>query len=100
MKKALSLVAQTVLFYVVFAVGFLLDPFKLKWFVSHPTPTSTRYFVPDGLIILVILYVAILGIEAARKRLLSSGAITSIAFVVALILGLMSKFGFATHDLF
>ena len=49
MKTALSFIAQTVLFFLVFLAGTLWDPFHLKWFVTHPTLTSTRYFVPDGL---------------------------------------------------
>ena len=100
MKKALSTIAQFILFYVVFFLGSLLDPLHQKWFISHPSPTSTRYFVPDGLILMLGLYLLFLAVEAARKRLATSGRWTSIAFVLALALGLLSKFGFAQHDLF
>jgi len=100
MKKALSVVAQFLLFFLVFLAGSLLDPFKMKWFISHPTLTSTRFFVPDGLILMVILYVILLGVEAATKRLRTAGMLTSVAFAIALLLGIASKFGRVTHDLF
>jgi hypothetical protein len=100
MKRALSILGQFVLFFAVFLAGTLLDPFHLKWFVTQVSRTSTRYFVPDGLILCVILYLLILGVEAARKRLRGSGAATTLAFILAIALGFLSKFGMATHDLF
>ena len=68
MKKAFLILLQFAIFFVVFLGGSLLDPLKLKWFVSHPTPTSTRFFVPDGLIFTVVLYLLLVLIEAAMKR--------------------------------
>jgi hypothetical protein len=100
MKRVLAVVGQFCLFFVVFLAGTLWDPFHLRWFVTQPSPTSTRYFVPDGLILCVLLYLVILAIEAGRKRLLGSGVGTTLAFVLALVLGFLSKFGMATHDLF
>ena len=103
MKTALQILGQLILFvvfYVVFLGGSLLAPLGLKWFVTHPTPDSTHYFVPDGLIIMMILYVIVLSIEAAMKRIRTVGLWTSLAFVAALLLGLWSKIGFATHDRF
>jgi hypothetical protein len=103
MKKALAILGQFLLFYLVFFVGSLLaavDPLKLRWFVSHPTLTSTRWFSPEGLILVVLLFVAMMGIHAARRRLRASGPVTAIAFAIALLLGVLSKFGWATHDLF
>jgi hypothetical protein len=100
MKKALLVVVQFLVFFMVFLAGSLLDPFKMRWFVSHPSPEATRFFVPDGLILMVLLYIVILAAEVARRRLRGPGVLTSVAFVVALALGLLSKFGWATHDLF
>ena len=100
MKKAFAVIGQFVLFFFIFLAGSLWDPFKMKWFVSHPTPLSTRFFVPDGLIVMVAIYLLILVLEAAAKRLRVGGMLTSIAFVLALLLGLLAKFGWATHDLF
>jgi predicted ABC-type exoprotein transport system permease subunit len=64
MKRVLAVVGQFCLFFVVFLAGTLWDPFHLRWFVTQPSPTSTRYFVPDGLILCVLLYLVILAIEA------------------------------------
>jgi hypothetical protein len=100
MKRAFFVLVEFVLFFVVFLAGSLWDPFKMKWFVSHPTLTSTRFFVPDGLILMAVVFVLILGIEAARKRLASGGMVATIAFAMALLLGFLSKFGWATHDIF
>jgi hypothetical protein len=100
MKKALVVIAQFLLFFMVFLAGSLADPFKMKWFISHPTLTSTRFFVPDGLILTLVLFLVILGIEVATKRLRTAGTLTSLAFALALILGIIAKFGWVTHDLF
>ncbi len=100
MKKAISILVQFVLFFAVFLGGTLLDPFHLKWFITHPSDTSMRYFVPDGLILMTMLYALFLLIEAMMKKLRNLGAWTSAAFALALVLGLLSKFGLATHDLY
>lgn len=100
MKKFLSIAAQFFLFLLVFLGGTLADPFHLKWSVTHPTPTSTRYFVPDGLILMVALYLLFLVVEFLMKKLTRMGLWTTAAFLLALVLGFLSKFGFATHDLY
>ncbi len=100
MRTALSIAAQTTLFLLVFFAGTLLDPFHLRWFIHHPSPSSIRFFVPDGLLLSLALYLLLLALEAVRKRLQTSGRRTSIAFTLAILLGLLSRFGFATHDLF
>ena len=100
MKKAISITLQFVLFFLVFLGGTLLDPFRLKWLVTHPSATSVRYFVPDGLILMVVLYAFVLLVEVLMKRLREGGGGTSAAFFLALVLGLLSKFGMATHDLY
>ncbi len=99
MKKALLLVLQFAVFLVLFLGGSLADPFKLRWFVSHPTPTSMRYFVPGGLILMLLACLVVLGIEVARKRF-AAAQVTSIAFALALVAGLLAKFGWVTHELF
>ena len=103
MRKALSFLAQFLLFLAAFAVGILIgvfDPLHLRWFVSHPTPHSTRYFVPDGLIVTVLLYLIILLIEVSRRTLKSSAARTSLALALALLCGLLAKFGFVNTETF
>ncbi len=103
MKKALSFLAQFLLFLAAFAGGILIgvfDPLHLKWFVTHPTPTSTRYFVPDGILLMLFLYVLILLIHVARKSVRTSGLLTSVALVLAAVCGSLAKFGFVNTDSF
>jgi hypothetical protein len=105
MKKALAVLGQIILFALFvglfFAGGVLvlfhLDPFGApQWFVSHPTPEATRYFVPSGLLLMTILYLVVVGIEAALKRLRTAGLWTTIVFVLALVTGLVERFGWVT----
>ena len=105
MKNALAVLGQLALFAIFTAIFFAggmlglfhLDPFAAPhWFVSHPTVQSTRYFVPSGLILMSILWLIVLGIEAAAKRLRTAGVWTSVAYAAALIIGFLLKFGWAT----
>ena len=105
MKKALSIVGQIILFAVFFGLFlagsflglFQLDPFGAPhWFISHPAPTLTRYFVPSGLLLMTILYLIVVGIEAAMKRLRTAGLWTTIVYILALVIGLVEKFGWVT----
>jgi hypothetical protein len=98
--KILSAVGQFLLFLLVFLAGSLASPFHLKWGVTVTTPGTTHYFVPDGLLLAFVLYVVILLIEAVRKRLNPAGLYTTGAFLFALILGFLAKFGSVTKDLF
>ena len=108
MKKALAILGQFLLFALFLAVFFAgsflsvfhLDPFHAQWFVSHPTPTTVRYFIPTGLIYMTILYLIVFAIEAAAKRLRTAGLWTTVAFLLALVIGFASKFGFTGHDLY
>jgi hypothetical protein len=98
MKKALSLLVQFLLFFAAFAAGIVIgvfDPLHLKWFVTHPTLDTTRYFVPDGLILTLLLYILILVIEAARKTIRSACIPTTLALILALLVGFYFRFGFA-----
>jgi hypothetical protein len=97
MKKALSIAAQFVLFLVVFLVGSFWNPLNAMWFLSHPMPGSTRFFVPTGLVAMVALYLLILLIEVGAKRLRTAGWGTTLAMVAALVLGVAGKFGFVTR---
>jgi hypothetical protein len=98
MKTAILILLQFLLFVAIFAAGMVVaifDPLQLKWFVTHPTPATTRYFAPDGLLLTLLLYLLILAIEAARKVLRPAGLHTTIALVLALIAGFYFHFGFA-----
>ena len=99
MKKALIVLAQIVLYFVVFAACSFLQPLGLHWLVSHPSPTVTRYFVADGFVLATALFVLILLIEAATRRLNRLGALTTFSYVAAMLAGFAVKLGFITHDL-
>ena len=60
------------------------------------TPAETRTFVWDGFLLMLIVAAVILIIEAAMKRIRTSGVRTSIALLLATILGLAAKLGFIT----
>jgi hypothetical protein len=102
MKKVIITLLQFVVFVAFFAatpVFAVFDPFRLKWLISHPTVTSTRWFSPEGLILTLALYVLLLLIELVRKRLRVSAPLTTVALALALLVGLYFKFGWTTHDL-
>jgi hypothetical protein len=92
--------AQLILFYVVFLAGTLLNPFPLRWFVTHPTPDEARFFNPDGLILMSGMYILILLAEAAFRRFPRQALPTTIAFALAVLFGFISKIGFATHEMY
>ncbi len=95
MKKALSIVLQTILLLVVYAAGSFLPPFHImRTLVS--APDATRFFVWDGIMLMLAVYILILLIEAARKRLRTSATGSTVALVLATILGLAAKLGFIT----
>jgi len=105
MKNVLAILGQLLLFALFIALFFAggilglfhLDPFGAPhWFVSHPTVTSTRYFVPSGVFLMTFLWLLVLGIEVVAKKLRSAGLWTSAAYAAALIIGLLLKFGWAT----
>ena len=99
MKKFLSTFLQFFLFLLTFAIGSFAHPFNLRWGLTVTTPTVTRYFVPDGLLLMVILFVLILIMEALMKRLRKFAPWTTLAFLLAAIVGFVMKLGFITRDL-
>jgi hypothetical protein len=99
MKKLLSTFLQFFLFLLTFAIGSFAHPFNLRWGLTITTPTVTRYFVPDGLLLMVILLILILIMEALMKRLRTFAPWTALAFVLAAIVGYAMKLGFITRDL-
>jgi hypothetical protein len=99
MKKTILLILQFFLFLGVFLVGSFTHPFALRWSVAQVAPGTTRYFIPDGLLIMLALYVVILLSELLAKRL-RAGILTTMALILALAVGFMAKFGSVTHDLY
>jgi hypothetical protein len=93
MKRVLSVVLQFILFLVAFAAGSFLPGANLLPTLSVGAGAG-RVFVYDGVLLMLALYVLILVIAAARKRIHLAWPNSTVALVLALILGLAMKFGF------
>jgi hypothetical protein len=99
MRKAIVTILQLILFLFVFFVGSFLPPFHFEH-VLIATPGFTRIFVADGILLMFALYILIVLVEVLRKRLRTSVPWTTLAVILAAILGLMMKFGFLTRSAF
>ena len=99
MKKAIITILQFFLFLIVFGAFSLFPPFHIEHVLST-TPTGTRIFIADGLLIAFVVYLLSVLIELLMKRLRVSAPWTTIAFVFAAIVGFMMKFGFLTRSTF
>ena len=99
MKNVVVTILQLILFLIVFFVGSLLPPFHIEH-VLIATPGVTRIFVADGLVLVFVLFVLIVILEAVRKRLRTAAPWTTLAFLLAVVFGLMMKFGFKTMSAF
>ena len=99
MKKVILTILQFFLFLIVFGVGSLFPPFHFEH-VLIATPGLTRIFVADGLLLMFALYVLIVLVEVMRKRLRTAAPWTTLAVILATVLGLMMKFGFLTRSAF
>jgi hypothetical protein len=93
MKRALLIFLELVAFLAIFLAGSLLPELKVLplWFVPAG---PGKLFVLDGLLLMLALYLLLLLIAAARKRIALSWQNPTIALVLALILGLLARFGF------
>ena len=99
MKNVVLTILQLILFLIVFFVGSLFPPFHFEH-VLIATPGTTRIFVADGLVLALVLFVLIVILEAVRKRLRIAAPWTTLAFLLAVVFGLMMKFGFKTMSAF
>ena len=99
MKKVILTILKFVVFLIVFVAGSLFPPFHFEH-VLIATPGITRIFVADGLLLMFALYVLIVLVEVMRKRLRTAAPWTTLAVVLAAVLGLMMKFGFLTRSAF
>ena len=93
MKRVLSIVLQLTLFLVVFLVGSLLPGANVLPTLSVGAGAG-RVFVYDGVLLMFALYLLILLIAAARRRIHVAWPNSTLALVLALILGIVMKFGF------
>jgi len=99
MKITILTILQFLLFLIVFGAGSLFPPFHFEH-VLIATPGVTRIFVADGLLLMLALYVFIVLVQVMRKRVRIAAPWTTLAVVLATVLGLMMKFGFLTRSAF
>ena len=99
MKSVVFTILQLILLLIVFLVGSIFPPFHFER-VLIATPGTTRIFVADGLLLAFVLYILIVILEVARKRLRTAAPWTTLAFLLAVVFGLMMKFGFKTLSAF
>ena len=99
MKKVVFTILKFLLFFIVFGVGSLFPPFHFEH-VLIATPGVERVFVADGLLLMFALYVLMVLFEILRKRLRTSTPWTTLAVILATVLGLMMQFGFKTLSAF
>jgi hypothetical protein len=99
MKSIVFTILQLILLLIVFFVGSIFPPFHFER-VLIATPGTTRIFVADGLLLAFVLYILIVILEVARKRLRTAAPWTTLAFLLAVVFGLMMKFGFKTLSAF
>jgi hypothetical protein len=100
MKKALATVLQFFLFLIVFFAGSIFPlppPFHHERVISS-TPAATRIFIGDGLHLMLALFIVIVLIEAVTKRLRTAAPWTTLALILAAVLGFMMKFGSLTRS--
>jgi hypothetical protein len=98
MKRAIAIILETILFLFVFLAGSLLVAVPTSHLPSWNVNLSgNRYFVLDGLVFMFIFYALFLLVGAVRHRLRSAVLTSTVALVLALVLGLAMKFGFATR---
>jgi|SRR5271154_3567547 hypothetical protein len=99
MKNAVFTVLKLILFLFVFFIGSIFPPFHFEH-ILIATPGTTRIFIADGLLLMFALYLLLVIVEVLRKRVRTAAPWTTLAFVLALVFGLMMKFGFLTRSAF
>jgi hypothetical protein len=82
-KNALLTFVKFLLFLAVFFWGSIKTPFNLVHVLAI-TRDGTHAFYWDGVVLMTILFVAILIVEAIRKRLRNSAGWTVLAFLLSL----------------
>jgi hypothetical protein len=100
MKKTLATILQFFLFLIVFFAGSffpLPHPFHYERVIST-TPAATRIFIGDGLHLMLALFIVILLIEVLAKRLRTAAPWTTLALILATVVGFMMKFGYLTRS--
>lgn len=98
MKKVIATLLQFILFLLAFFVGsFIYHPFRIESTLPM-RELHTRSFIWDGVLLMLITYVLMLTLQAARKRLKSQAVPSTIALLLAALAGYAMRFGFITHS--
>ncbi len=98
MRNVIATLLQFILFLLAFFVGsFVYHPFHVES-TLRMRELHTRSFIWDGVLLMLIAYVLVLAIEAARKRLKSQAIPSTIALLLAALAGYALRFGFITHS--
>ncbi|MGP8261088.1 MAG: hypothetical protein ACLQM6_14170 [Acidobacteriaceae bacterium] len=93
----LQLVLQFFLFFVAFFAGIFLPLFRVPSMITR-WANGTRGFQWDGVVLMLALLALILLIEALCKRFRSAAPWSALAFLLALIAGLVKGFGSMSFD--
>ncbi|MBW4038912.1 MAG: hypothetical protein HIU91_08575 [Acidobacteria bacterium] len=93
MKNLLSIMFQLILFVLTFFIGTILAGINVLPTLSVVISPG-RVFVYDGMLLMFGLYAFVVVIGAMRKRLRIGLINTTVAFALALAVGLAMKFGF------
>lgn len=98
MRNVIVTLLQFILFLLAFLVGSIFyHPFHIETTLPMHD-LQTRSFVWDGVVLMLLAYVAVLALEAARKRLKALAIPSTIALLLAALAGYAMKFGFITHS--
>ena len=95
MKKILLAILQFVAFFVTFFAGSFLTPLHIRQTLSV-TSEGTRYFMWDGVALMLLLFVLILLVEQARGTIRRAAPLTIVALLLAAAAGYALKLGFLT----
>lgn len=92
--RSILFVLQAILFLLLFALGSVFLPFLPFLPVLQVVTSPGHAFVYDGLLLALVLWLVIVGIETVRKRLRDEGLLTTGALLLAVLLGMAMRFGF------
>jgi len=95
MKNVLLTLVQFVLFLVAFAAGSFVAPMRIRQVLSVQ-PDGAHIFIWDGVLWAALLFLLILLVEVARKRIRTAAPWTVLGLVLALLAGLALRLGFMT----
>jgi hypothetical protein len=94
MKKLLAIVAEFVLFFLLDTIGGVFyHPFHLETSLA-----GARSFAWDGILLMLLVWLLLVLVGAARKRFAASAVPLTIALALAAVAGLLLKVGFVTHN--